>query len=110
MKTDYDIKLDMARWRRGDEAPGWSEREINECLVAYARNAIAERMRQHMTQGQATDWWKEYARGISDIRHDLMNAMQAGSAIDVLVYAAMIYVREAADGPGQAADGPGDRK
>ena len=99
MKTDYQIKYDMARWRRDDAAPGWSEREINECLVAYARNAIAERMRDGPEQGR-NSWWQEYERSPSDLRHDLISALKSGSAIDVLVYAAMIYVRAAVDGPG----------
>lgn len=99
MKTDDYIKHDMAQWRRGDAAPDWSEREINECLVAYARYAIAERMRDGPEQG-LNSWWQEYERSPSDLRHDLISAMKSGSAIDVLVYAAMIYVRVAVDGPG----------
>lgn len=98
MKTDAYIRHDMARWRRGDTAPEWTEREITECLVAYARIAIAERMRQGPEQG-LNSWWRKYGRDISGLRHDLVSAMQSGQAIDVLVYAAMIYVREAVDGP-----------
>lgn len=99
MRVEDQIKRHMAHWRKGDSAPDFTAREISECLVAYARCAIAERLREGPEQ-ELNSWWQEYGRSPSDLRHDLISAMKAGNAIDVLVYAAMIYVRVVADEPG----------
>ncbi len=101
MTTKELIKRSMDRLRKcAEENPGYAGEMIADFgLVNFARSAMEEKLRLKR-EGGRYGWWREECFFFY-LRQMLHEHIEKGDMVDVMNLAAMIYVREIADGEQQ---------
>jgi len=98
METHDFIKQDMSSLR--SLAIG-TDRDVVEALAddrlsMYARMAMKDKLKIAREKGRG-GWWNADECDIAYLREQLQQHIEKGDMVDVMNFAAMIYVRECAD-------------
>ena len=94
MRHDGEKMMDVvARTKNiANDAPD-VERHIDKTLTALARSAMDGKLYEKRKEGRG-GWWDSEQCTINDLRRMLREHIEEGDMVDVMNFAAMIYVRE----------------
>lgn len=108
MKLPELIRIDFAGLRALARADGVSPMVLNALadsrLTFYGQRALAEGIAVP-GQREISAWWDRTACPLQNLKDELERLVCAGDMAGVLKVAAMIYVRECADGAAQTREG-----
>lgn len=86
--------------------PKWPRSMVDQAadaiLVDFASRAMSEKLGQARRAGRG-GWWNRTECSIDELRRMLRERVDKGDMRDVMNLAAMIFTREIADGPAEAA-------
>jgi len=95
--TEKFIKIDMIGIRDAYSDRRKQERYADSRLSHYAEVAITEKLKIARNKGRH-GWWSVKLCSLLDLKQRLQESHCRGDMANVMVYAAMIYARECADG------------
>ena len=96
MGLEKFVKEDMAGVRDAYLSSRKQERYADSRLVAYAQEAMTERLHIARNKGRH-GWWDEKTCSIELLKNCLQDSITKGDMVDIMNFAAMIYARECAD-------------